>query len=167
MTLPAALAQKKQWTYSQLLEVLDEDISCELIDSQIYLMPSPSFEHQKIVREIVRLMLNSMQLKGEVIFAPFDVVLSESKVVQPDIFYITVEKTSQIEKKCFRGAPDLVVEVVSDTSLQRDYFTKRELYERFGVTEYWIVDPAHKSVTLLELKEGKYELKAALSAQDP
>ncbi|MDW8209455.1 MAG: Uma2 family endonuclease [Cytophagales bacterium] len=135
MTLPTALAQKKQWTYSQLLEVLDEDISCELIDSQIYPMPSPSAEHQEIsgiMEFLMRLALMQNKTNGKIFDAPFDVVLSESKVVQPDIFYITAEKTSQIEKKCFRGAPDLVVEVVSDTSLQRDYSPNANFMNALG-----------------------------------
>lgn len=169
MELPATHTAKQEWTYSELLKALDEDIYCELIDNQLFIMPSPSTEHQEITGEIAFLMMSVLKTSatgGKVFSAPYDVVFSEGHVVQPDILYINAEKINLIDKRCFRGAPDLLVEVVSPTSANRDYISKRALYERFGVTEYWIIDIANQAVTQLVLKDGKYEIACALSAED-
>ena len=96
---------------------------------------------------------------GEVYIAPTDVYLSETDVVQPDLIFISRERSHIRTGKNIRGAPDLVVEILSpSTSYDRGY--KQDLYARHGVKEYWLVDPYAKQVTVMLLKDGRYEIVA-------
>ncbi|HEV2131117.1 MAG TPA: Uma2 family endonuclease, partial [Longimicrobiaceae bacterium] len=96
---------------------------------------------------------------GEMFTAPTDVVLDDDEVVQPDLLFIRTERVPQIvHEQAIRGAPDLVVEVLSPSSLARDRHRKREIYRRFGVREFWIVDLANRAIEVLVLEEGEYHL---------
>lgn len=83
-----------------------------------------------------------------------DVVLSEINVLQPDILFISQDRLSILEEDCIWGAPDLVVEVLSPSTSHLDRGVKKELYARFGVREYWIVDPGARSAEVLSLTPG-------------
>ncbi|MCL4177417.1 MAG: Uma2 family endonuclease [Verrucomicrobia bacterium] len=95
---------------------------------------------------------------GEVFFAPVDVVLDETNVVQPDLVYVSIAKAGILERRGIMGAPDLVVEIISLTSLCRDRYDKRELYVRFGVKEFWLADLANRYIEILSLQKGIYQL---------
>ena len=96
---------------------------------------------------------------GKVCFVPFDVVLSNTDVVQPDVFFVSEERLHIITADNVQGAPDLVVEIRSPSTARQDWTVKRELYARHGVKEYWLVDPEAATVAVLLLDEG--ELKVA------
>ena len=87
--------------------------------------------------------------------APCDVYLSRHDVVQPDILFIGAQRQGMIEEKLIRGAPDLLVEVLSSSSQARDREMKRKLYGRFGVREYWLVDPERRRVEILTRQENQ------------
>ena len=91
-------------------------------------------------------------------FAPVDVVLHDENTVQTDIVFISVANAGIIQRRAIFGTPDLLVELVSPSSIRRDRYDKKELYAHFGVKEYWIGDPANKALEILTLKEGRYEL---------
>lgn len=91
-------------------------------------------------------------------FAPVDVVLDEKNVVQPDLVFVSTANAVILERRGVMGAPDLVVEIISPTSLRRDRYEKRELYARFGVKEYWLADVANRSIEILSLQNGGYRL---------
>ena len=86
---------------------------------------------------------------GEVYVAPFDVVLSDTDVVQPDVLFVSKRRSDIITPDNIRGAPDLVVEILSPATAERDRTIKLDLYAQHGVQEYWIVDPDAKSITVL------------------
>ena len=151
----------KVWTYEDYLKLTD-DKRYELINGRLYEMPAPGFEHQKASIKLASLLLRFAEEKGkgQVLAAPFDVILSETVVVQPDILFISNENLKNIKGGRLFGSPDLVVEIVSPTSYVRDRYEKFVLYERYGVKEYWLVYPEHEVVEVWCLRDGKYVLHA-------
>lgn len=101
---------------------------------------------------------------GLVLPAPVDVVLSEHDVVEPDLVFISRERRDRITEANIQGAPDLVVEVLESTR-RRDEITKRHLYERHGVREYWLVDPELETVKVWRAGERGFERRAELSLE--
>jgi len=87
-----------------------------------------------------------------------EIRLDLDPAVQPDIVFIATANAGIIQRRAIFGTPDLLVELVSPSSVRRDRYDKKELYARFGVKEYWIGDPANKALEILTLKEGRYEL---------
>ncbi|MEO0138286.1 MAG: Uma2 family endonuclease [candidate division WOR-3 bacterium] len=153
------MVKERIWTYEDYLK-LEDDKRYEVINGRLVEMPAPGFEHQKI-SGLIDFILRKFVYKeriGEVLYAPFDVILSENIVVQPDIVFISNENLKNIKEGRLFGPPDLVVEIVSPGSYKRDRFEKFKIYEEFGVKEYWIVLPGEKVIEVWCLKEGKYVL---------
>jgi len=91
---------------------------------------------------------------GRVYFAPFDVVFSETDVVQPDIMFVSKERLNIITEKNIQGTPDLIVEIISPSSEYRDKVIKRKLYSQYDLKEYWLVDPENKEIEVMALRES-------------
>lgn len=155
------LKNEKTWTYKDYINISDEKRN-EIIGGHIFMVPAPTPEHQDISRNIEKLILNFVEKNslGKVYYAPIDVILDDTNIVQPDLLFISKEKIQIINKsKGIEGAPDLVLEIISKYSKYRDRYEKKELYQKFKVKEYWIVDPYSKSIEVLSLNEnGIYEL---------
>ena len=100
---------------------------------------------------------------GTVLFAPIDVFLDEHTSPQPDVVFISSDRLSLITNDGIMGVPTLVAEVISPSSIYYDRVTKKQLYERFGVQEYWLVDPADAYIEMYTLQNGRYELLSAAS----
>lgn len=147
-------------TYDDYLTLPNDGKRYEIIDGELYMTPAPSTEHQDISFIIERLLYDfvSRQNLGYVYHAPIDVVFSMTEIIQPDIIFIQRDRREIVTKRNVVAAPDLVVEILSETSEVVDRTTKRALYEKHGVKEYWIVDPASRSIEQLVLKEGKFVL---------
>ncbi len=94
-----------------------------------------------------------------------DVVLSDLDVIQPDILFITKKRELIITEKNIQGAPDLVVEILSDSSRKTDEIIKRKLYERYQIPEYWIIDPEIETVKIYRLSDQGYTRTAELSLE--
>ena len=151
----------EKWTYQDMLENLPAGSCYELIDNELYEIPAPNTEHQRISGKIefaFRLFL-SKNNAGEVFDAPYDVRLDYDNVVQPDILFIKNDNLKNVTEKCFVGVPDLVVEIISPKSVYRDQVEKKDLYERFGVQEYWVIDPANQVIEVMYLEKSDYVLK--------
>lgn len=138
-----ALAQEKLYTLDDIY-ALPEGERAELIDGQIYMMSPPTRKHQTIARELfssINSYIKSNSGSCEPFFAPFAVFLNndDTNYVEPDISVIC-DKSKLTDKGC-SGAPDWIIEIVSPSSRQMDYFTKLFKYRNTGVREYWIVDP--------------------------
>ena len=103
---------------------------------------------------------------GQVLFAPLDVILSNEDVVQPDLIFVQRERQDIISEEGCEGPPDLVVEVTSLSTNKRDRQEKRELYAKYGVQEYWLVDPVAKSIDQMELQDEKLSLKGTYCRKD-
>jgi Uma2 family endonuclease len=151
-------------TMMEVYKTLPEGTLAELIDNQLYMSPSPIFAHQKTVQEIFRKLCSEVSDKGrgEVIIAPFDVYLDEVKnVVQPDIIVVLNENRRIIDEKGYiHGVPDILIEILSPNNKDHDLILKKDLYERFGVKEYWIIDPESRASTVFELVSKQYKLVA-------
>ena len=146
-----------RFTYRDYL-LLPEGDRRELIEGDFYVVPAPSFRHQIISRNLGTLLWEFVRGEGlgQVVWAPTDVVLSLESVVQPDILFISNERRGIITEDSVSGAPDLVVEILSPSTAERDRELKRTLYARYGVREYWIVDPEDSSVEVMALEEAGF-----------
>lgn len=161
------LKTKIKLTYDDYVALPDEK-RYELIEGDLYMVPAPGFYHQIVSRNIEMVLwefVKSRQL-GVVVDAPVDVVFTQEDVVQPDILFISNERRSIITEKNLSGAPDLAIEILSSTSLERDKLVKRDLYARHGVKEYWIVDPVGKQIEVLLLKSHAFVLHGIFLIDD-
>lgn len=158
---------KVKFTYEDYLLFPDDGKRHELIDGEHFMTPAPSTKHQRISRELliaIGKFLESHPI-GEVFDAPSDVILSDLDVVQPDLFFISSARASIITEKNIQGAPDLVIEILSETSRKTDEIIKRKLYERSGVSEYWIVDPELETVKFYRRAESAFTRPAEISRE--
>ncbi len=149
---------KARLTYEDYMKTSDDE-RWELINGELIEMPSPTVPHQRLSRKVgtrLDIFVDSGSL-GEIFYAPIDVVLSNNDVVQPDLVFVSNERTHIIEHRNIQGAPDLVVEIRSPSTPGHDEVTKRALYERYGIPEYWMADPQAQTVNVLLLGENGYE----------
>jgi Uma2 family endonuclease len=148
-------------TIMEVYKNLPEGTLAELIDKTIYMSPSPISKHQLVLNKINNQLYNHFEKhnSGIIFIAPFDVYLDEhSNAVQPDIVVVLEENKNIIDPEGhIHGVPDLLVEVLSPGNKEFDLIKKKDLYERFGVKEYWIVDPDSKQALCYRLQNGKYE----------
>lgn len=153
-------------TYADLQEMPDDRNRYEIIEGQLQVTPAPSTLHQAVVRNLALLLGDHVRRHdlGELFFAPCDVFFSEISVVEPDLMFISKGRTAIIEHAFIRGAPDLVVEVLSPGTTRRDRQAKRQLYALHGVANYWVIDPIEQRFESYTLSAGEYEL-AAVAAQ--
>ena len=152
--------KNRRWTFDELLAELPEsNLPTELWDGELIMWPAPPFFHQKIVARFLEPLDNwvTQHHLGETGHAPLDMVLSTCCATQPDVVFISNERLSIIKERIMEAA-DLVAEVISPGSRRRDRIDKRDLYEQHGVQEYWIIDPEAKTVEVLHLEKGTYQL---------
>ncbi len=152
-------AREKIYTHEDY-QSLPEGAPYQLIGGELILTPAPSIYHQIISGRLefqVRAFVSRQNL-GLVLYAPVDVCLGETETYQPDILFISKERMGIVESARINGAPDLVVEILSPATAYYDLRKKFKIYERYGVKEYWIVDPEDKSVQVFILKDGKFTL---------
>ncbi len=155
-------------TYDDFVHFPEDGKRHELIDGEHVVTPSPNMKHQAVLRNLAGLIWSYLRTHrvGQVFFAPFDVVFSDFDVVEPDLLFVLKERQSQILTAAnVQGAPDLVVEIGSPSTRKRDETIKRRLYERFGVAEYWVIDPELDEVTVYRHVEGRFERVALLARE--
>ena len=147
-------------TIMEVYKNLPEGTLAELIDNVIHMSPSPVKNHQQVLQTIFRRLSESIEDsdKGEIIIAPFDIFLdATSNAVQPDISVILKDNPGQSNPNGhFHGAPDAIIEILSPGNKEYDLVKKKNLYESFGVKEYWIVDPQTKETLGYALRDSKY-----------
>ncbi len=155
-------------TYRDYVTWPDDGRQYELYEGDVYMVPSPSVQHQRTSRKLMLLLakfVNEHQL-GETFDAPLDVVFSESTVVQPDILFISHERRGIINEQNISGAPDLVIEILSPATEERDRGVKLQLYCRYGVQECWLVDPEERTVEVLALSPEGYQVLGRYSGDE-
>jgi Uma2 family endonuclease len=145
-------------TIMEVFKTLPERTLAEVIDNRLIVSPSPTVEHQRMSVRLLSQVSEYVKVRrlGEVLFRICDLYFDDTNVVQPDIFFIAAENPVRFLGNEIHGFPDLIIEIVIDESRYRDLYTKKSLYERFGVKEYWIVDPLSKETTGFLLKDGIY-----------
>lgn len=134
-----------------------DDKRCQLLDGELIVAPSPTTRHQTILIRLSQTLHDwvGSGRTGQVWVAPLDVVLSDYDVAQPDVLFVSNDRSAIITEANIQGAPDLVVEILSPATAQYDRGYKRTLYGRHGVKEYWLVDPDAETVEVLtESAEG-------------
>jgi Uma2 family endonuclease len=136
-------------------QLLPEGSRYQLVDGELHMSPAPRSYHQIISRNLGFILLKYLEQNpiGEVIFAPFDVYLSDVDVYQPDISFFSQEQKNYLSERGGERAPRLVVEILSPGNARLDLGPKREVYARTGVREYWIVDPDNEEVAVYRLQE--------------
>ena len=155
-------------TYADLLALPDDRLRHELIDGEHFVTPSPGAVHQLVAGNpyfLIRTYLVGHPI-GIIMVAPFDIVLTDFDVVEPDLIYFSRPRFKEIVgERNARGAPDLAVEVLSPSTRRRDEITKRRLYERTCLREYWVVDPELETVKLYRAAEGRLVKEPELSLE--
>lgn len=134
--------------YADLLAFPEDGKRHELIDGEHYVSAAPTLRHQTVLRNLFSALHGFVQPRrlGEVFFAPVDVLMSDHDVVEPDLLYVRRERQAILEERFVRGTPDLAVEVISPGSRRLDTVVKRRAYARFGIGEYWLIDPVAETV---------------------
>lgn len=145
-------------TVDDLDDFPDDGMRYELINGELFMSPSPILRHQEIVGELFALLRDHVKTRrlGKVYVAPVDVRFSGTSQVVPDIVFVSNSRRDIMSGKRLTGPPELVIEVLSPSTQGNDTVKKRELYERYGVPEYWIVDPRRNTLTMLVVRGGRY-----------
>ena len=155
-------------TYDDYCLLPNDGKRYEVIDGELFVTPSPLTRHQLVVMNLLYYLVDFVKKHGlgEVYPAPLDVVLSPNDVVEPDILYVSKARAAIVTEKNVQGAPDLVVEVLSESTAKIDRTTKLKLYARFAVREYWLIDPIKLSAEVYRLGPEGFELASQLPAGD-
>jgi Uma2 family endonuclease len=152
LALPSELGPLRVADYM----AVPDDTRCELIFGRLFMSPSPLVSHQIVVSELFRTLYEfAGSTGGRTLFAPMDVTLASHSVVQPDVIYISPERRAIIRDR-IEGVPDLLVEVLSPSTIRRDRDLKLRLYAETGVPEYWIIDPGGHQIEFLVLDQSRY-----------
>jgi Uma2 family endonuclease len=158
-------------TYDDFLLFPDDGKRHELIDGEHYVTPSPNIRHQRLSGRLFLLIAAWLRDHpiGEVFYAPLDVIFTRFDVVEPDLLYVSNERAAEILRgQHVTGVPEIVIEIGSPGTRKRDETIKKRLYERSGVSEYWVVDPELDVVRVYRRGAAGFERPVALSreAQD-
>ena len=162
------MATKQQLTGLRYQDIIDlPESRRELLDGEFVVTPSPSGRHQDVVLRLGSSLLGYADERGgKPYVAPFDVFFSDSNVLQPDVLFVTSEHLTRIEHNFVRSAPDIVVEVSSPSTRRLELVRKHEIYERFGVGEYWYVDLDADRVEIYMRSGDRFALPVMLGRQD-
>ena len=135
-------------TIMEVFKMLPEGTLAELVNGVLYMSPAPNVNHQRAIGKLfnqIQSLLDQTK-SGEAFIAPLDVYFDEeSNAVQPDVVFVSKKKASTVHEDGIHGTPDFIIEILSPGNTRHDLIVKKELYEKFGVSEYWIVDPDNKT----------------------
>lgn len=162
------LPKELQFTYSDYKEFPEDGKRYEILEGRLLMVPSPFTPHQRISFKLSHCLGSYIEGKGagEMFCAPYDVVLSEITVVQPDIIYVSKENSKIITEENIKGIPDLVIEIVSKTSKKNDETTKKMIYAQSNIKEYWAAYPESKEIKVYVGPEKGYFLWKTFSIED-
>lgn len=155
-----APATSTKLTYEDYCLLPDDGRRHEIIDGEHYVNPSPNTKHQTILVNLVYALAHHIRERGSgrVFAAPYDIVLSDFDVVEPDVIYVTDARKHVITDANIKGAPDLVVEILSPSNHAYDEVVKFKRYDAMGIPEYWIVDPDRETVKIYRRTSSGYQL---------
>ena len=163
----ADVRRDRVWTYADLKELPDDGRRWEIIEGMLVEMAGPTTAHGRVMRNLLTHLVPVLnRAAADWYAAPLDVVLPDGSVVEPDLFAILPGESARTTPRAVAGAPDLVVEVLSPSIRRHDTVTKRALYEKAGVREYWLVDPEARTVEILVLGDGTLHLRQRCAGAD-
>jgi len=145
-------------TYEDYVSLPNDGRRYEILDGELVVSPSPRTAHQRVVQELF-VVLRAWSIEhrlGETFFAPYDVILDDTTVVVPDLVFVSRSRSAIITARAIEGAPDLIVEVLSESTERHDRGAKMKLYARYGVERYWVVDPDARTLEIYALSAGGY-----------
>jgi Uma2 family endonuclease len=147
---------RRKLTYEDYAQIPDDGRRHEIIDGLHYVSPSPTRTHQvTLLKLALRLAPFAQEHQlGEIYPAPFDVLLSPHDIVQPDLQFVSTARLGIVTEANVKGAPDLAIEILSDSTRRRDENLKRDRYEQLGVQEYWLLDGSRKTVRIFRRMQG-------------
>lgn len=146
----ATIDKTKEWTVDDYLMLGEMKTPCQLINGELILSPSPTPNHQRISRIVFSKLFTVAENEkaGEVFYAPIDLYIDSKNVFQPDIVFIASKNSRIITERGIEGTPDLIVEIISPSNIFSDRNRKKRTYQQIGVQEYWIIDPANKTLEI-------------------
>lgn len=151
-------------TYDDLAQLPDDGKRYELLEGELVVSPAPMRRHQRVVLKLAQFFGRvEVTGAGEAALAPFDVVFEPHNVTEPDLLFVRRERLDVITDANVQGAPDLIIEVLSPSTADRDLRAKRQVYAKFRVPHYWIVDPEARTVQVLTLGPAGYHPEPLLS----
>ena len=156
---------KAKMTAEEFFQLPESSQIIELIHGEVTVSPTPIPKHG-IATMNAAIWLTKNIADGRVFHSPMDVYLDDEEVLQPDVFWISGARLSIISEKRIDGAPDLVVEVFSPSTAQRDRTVKFDLYEKHGVREYWMIDPVNQYMEVYQLVEGAFKRQGVYGIED-
>jgi excisionase family DNA binding protein len=158
-------SKKDGYTYEDYLQIPEEaGYRFEILEGALVKEPSPSMHHQRVSRELgyqLFTFFGDFDPEGEFFFAPLDVTLTTSNVLQPDLLFVSGARKEIMREERIDGPCDLVVEIMSPTSRRKDRLQKMEIYRKAGIPHFWLVDPEENTLEAFMLKDGYYTLVAA------
>lgn len=152
-------------TAAEFFELPESNQPTELLDGELIMSPAPIPLHQRLTRHLYDLLAKLIP-NGEIFFAPTDVHFDEFNVAQPDLLWIAENSRCKVGAKYLEGPPDLIIEIFSPGTTKRDKSDKFSLYERFGIREYWMVDPVEKYVEVYVWDAGKFVRQGVYGEND-
>ena len=164
----AVKAVRPRVSYADLERAPEDGRRYELYDGEVFVVPSALLKHQ-IVQHVVAEMLRvyAREHGGLAADSPIDIVFSEYDVLQPDVIYFTPARAHLIDaNRVIRHAPDLCVEVLSPSTAATDRGKKMQMFARYQVPEYWIVDPASETIEIYALRASGYDLQLTAAGED-
>jgi Uma2 family endonuclease len=156
-------------TYEDFVALPDDGKRYELHEGELSVTPAPGRRHQQILLKLALIMAPYIESRrlGELYVAPFDCIMTNITVVEPDLVYIDAERQRLLRERGLEGAPTLAVEIISPYTGRIDRRRKMDLYARHDVTWYWIVDPDPRTIEAYHLEAGAYRLEARLDGPAP
>jgi Uma2 family endonuclease len=141
----------------------------EILDGELSVTPAPVPRHQRVSGTLYSILRSHVLARGlgEVLYAPIDVILADTTIVQPDLVYLDPTRAHLVSDRGIEGPPTLVIEILSPSTTRIDRGIKPDLYQRYGVPYYWIVDANARTVEAYGLAEGRYALLARVSGAGP
>ena len=155
-------------TYADLREMPDDRNRYEILEGDLVVTPAPNTSHQGASMGLTMVLGSHIRERklGKLFAASTDVILSDITVVEPDLLFVSRERLAIVESAAIRGAPDLVVEILSPTTVRRDREAKRQIYPLHGIPNYWIVDPVERRIEAHVLSGSDYVLSAQASGEE-
>jgi len=150
-------------TYADYVTLPDDRRRYEILDGELAVSPSPTSRHQLVSHNLDVALSNWVRAHGlgRMWAAPLDLILADTVVTQPDLIYVSKSRSAIVSRRGLDAAPDLVIEILSDSTAARDRGVKMRIYARHGIPRYWIVDPDARTLEVYSLRDGAYECAAA------
>lgn len=163
------MATRITLTYADYAAIPNDGKRYELHEGDLSVTPAPGTRHQRAVARLLVILHEHVSVRrlGEVFVSPVDCILSDTTVVQPDLVYVDRSRLAVISDRGIEGAPTLVVEVLSPSTVQIDRGVKGQLYAKHQVPYFWIVDPQARTVQAFELADKAYRPVGQIEGSRP